>query len=111
MQRNHSDYTSLSRLGQNITNDSQAALTENNQYTLSPQFQDTQKEWGLALEDSNSSGKYVIIIANDLRNRNMNSKIDDIQKYTEYRDSMNAHVNKTATLLQTAYGTTTQTTQ
>jgi hypothetical protein len=106
---NNSDYTTLVTIGQNISNDSQEALTENNQYTVSPQFQDAQKEWGLALEDSNFAGKSVIMIANDIKNGNMNSKIEDIQKYIEYRNSINVHLNRTATIMQTAYGTARQT--
>lgn len=102
---NNTDYTALATFGQNITDHSQAAITENNQYTVSPKFRDAQKEWGLALGDSNSAGKSVIMVANDIKNGNMSSKIDDIQKYTEYRNSMNAHLNKTATLMQNAYGT------
>ena len=107
---NNSDYTTLAALGQNITDDSQAALTENNQYTVSPQFKDAQKEWGLALEDSNSAGKYVIMVSNDIKNGNMNLKIEDIQKYIEYRNSLNTHLDKTVTLMQIASGTARQTT-
>jgi len=107
---NNSDYATLATLGQNITDHSQAALTENNQYTVSPQFRDAQKEWELALEDSNSAGKSVIMVANDIKNGNTSSKIEDIQKYIKYRSSMNVHLDKTATLLKNAYGTAGQTT-
>ena len=41
---NNSDYTKLATIGQNISDHSHAALTENNQYTVSPKFRDTQKE-------------------------------------------------------------------
>ncbi|MCO5381368.1 MAG: hypothetical protein NHB15_04000 [Methanosarcina barkeri] len=103
---NNSDYTKLATIGQNISDHSQAALTENNQYTVSPQFRDTQKEWGLALEDSNSAGKYVIIVANDIKNGDMNSKLKDLQKYMEARNSMKVHLNETTTLMKAAYGKT-----
>lgn len=104
------DYTALAAFGQNITDHSQAALTENNQYTVSPKFQDAQKEWGLALEDSNSAGKYVIMVANDIKNGNMSSKMEDIRQYIEYRNSLNVHLNRTTTLMQNAFGTAVQTT-
>jgi hypothetical protein len=99
---NSIDYTALATFGQNITDHSQAALSENNQYTVSPKYRDAQKEWGLALEDSNSAGKYVIVVADDIKNGNTSSKMEDIQKYIEYRNSMNVHLNKTATLIQNA---------
>lgn len=102
---NNTDYTALATFGQNITDHSQAALAENNQYTVSPKFRDAQKEWGLVLEDSDSAGKSLIVVANDIKSGNTSSKIDDIQKYMEYRSSMNAHLEKTATLMQNAYGT------
>ena len=50
-------------------------LTEIKKYTVSPKFRDTQKEWGLALEDSNFAGKYVIIVANDIKNRRFEFEI------------------------------------
>lgn len=101
---NNSDYTTLATIGQNISDHSHAALTENNQYTVSSQFRDAQKEWGLALEDSNFAGKYLIIVANDIKNGDMNSKLEDIQKYMESRNSMKVHLNETTTLMKTAYG-------
>lgn len=103
---NSIDYTALATFGQNITNHSQAALSENNQYTVSPKFRDAQKEWGLALEDSNSAGKSVIAVANNIKNGNTSSKMEDIQKYIDYRNSMNVHLDRTATLMQNASGTT-----
>jgi len=103
---NNSDYASLATFGQNITEHSQAALSENNQYAVSPQFKDAQKEWGLVLEDSNSAGKSIIMASNDIKNGNMSSKMENIQKYMEYRDSMTSHLNQTTILLQKADGTT-----
>lgn len=103
---NNSDYASLATFGQNITDHSQAAISENNQYTVSPQFRDAQKEWGLVLDDSNSAGKSIITASNDIKNGNMSSKMEDFQKYMEYRDSMTAHLNQTTILLQKADETT-----
>ena len=105
----NSNYTALTTIGQNIIDNSQAALTENNQYTVSPQLQDTQKEWGLALEDCNSAGKYIVKIANDVKNGNTNSKFEDLEKYIKYRKSMNAHLKKTITLMKSASGMDNQT--
>jgi hypothetical protein len=103
---NNSDYASLAAFGQNITDHSQAGIRENNQYNVSPQFRDAQKEWGLVLEDSNSAGKSVIMISNDIKNGNTSSKMDNIQKYIEHRSSMTVHLNETTTLLQNADKTT-----
>jgi len=104
----NSNYTTLTTIGQNIVDNSQAAITENEQYTLSPQLQDAQKEWGLALEDCNSAGKYIILIASDVKNGNTSSKFEDLEKYIKYRNSMNAHLKKTATLMRSASGTDNQ---
>jgi len=106
----NSNYTTLTTIGQNIVDNSQAAITENKQYTVSPQLQEAQKEWGLALEDCNSAGKYIILIANDIKDGNPSSKFEDLEKYIKYRKSMNAHLKKTATLMKSASETDKQTT-
>lgn len=105
----NSNYTTLTTLGQNIVDNSQAAITENEQYTVSPQLQDAQKEWGLALEDCNSAGKYIILLANDIKSGNTSSKFENLEKFIKYRNSMNVHLKKTATLMKGPSGTDEQT--
>ena len=75
-------------------------LDENNQYNLSAKYQDAQKEWVLALGDSKSAGKYMIIVADDSKKGNVNS--ENIQKVTSFSNSALAHIKRTDTLIQIA---------
>jgi len=100
---NNPDYTTLSTTGQNMVDDSQKALTENKQSNVSSKYQDAQKEWVLALEDSNSAGKYLIMVANDGKSGNMN--IENVNNVTSFSNSATAHLKRTATLTQIADGT------
>ncbi len=94
------DYTTLSITGQNIIDDSDKALKENDQYNLSAKYQDAQKEWVLALGDSKSAGKYMIIVADDSKKGNVNS--ENVQKVTSFSNSALAHIKRTNTLIQIA---------
>ena len=70
----------------------QKALNENNQSTVSPKYQDAQKEWVLALLDSNSAGKYLIMVANDGKSGNMN--IENVNNVTSFRRFSNCSCKK-----------------
>jgi len=94
------DYTTLAITGQNIIDDSDKALKENDQYNLSAKYQDAQKEWVLALGDSKSAGKYMIIVADDSKKGNVNS--ENVQKVTSFSNSALAHIKRTDTLIQIA---------
>jgi len=50
---------------QTLVNDAQDALNENNNFTVSPKYQEAQKEWGLALQDYYNGGNYLIIVTNE----------------------------------------------
>jgi hypothetical protein len=94
------DYTTLAITGQNIIDDSDKTLKENDQYNLSAKYQDAQKEWVLALGDSKSAGKYMIMVADDSKKGNVNS--ENVQKVTSFSNSALAHIKRTDTLIQIA---------
>jgi len=50
---------------QTLVNDAQDALNESNNFTVSPKYQEAQKEWELALQDYYNGGNYLIIVANE----------------------------------------------
>jgi len=96
----NTDYTTLAITGQNIIDDSDKAIAENDQYNLSAKYQDAQKEWVLALGDSKSAGKYMIMVADDGKKGNVNS--ENVQKVTSFSNSAQAHIKRTDTLIQIA---------
>jgi hypothetical protein len=96
----NTDYTTLAIIGQNTIDDSNKALDENNQYNLSAKYQDAQKEWVLALEDSKSAGKYMIMVADDGKKGNVNS--ENVQNVISFRNSAQARIKRTETLIQIA---------
>ena len=76
------DYDALAIDGQNIIDDTQKALDENSQYSISTKYQDTQNEWVSGLKDYNSAGKYVILVANDGKTGKTNS--ENLNKATSF---------------------------
>lgn len=90
---------------QNLINDSQNALNENNQFTVSPNLQEAQKEWALALNDSISYGKCWLNISNNSKNNNETALYEDLNKSNSIGSSMVAHMNRAATLAKIAQGT------
>jgi len=65
---NNSDYTALAVYAQQTVNDTQNAIQENDQYTVSPKLQDAQNEWRVALQDYNSAGQFLLQGANEAKN-------------------------------------------
>lgn len=50
---------------QTLVDDAQDALNESNNFTVSPKYQEAQKEWGLALQNYSDGGNYLIIVTNE----------------------------------------------
>jgi len=100
---NNSDYTTLSIAGQNIVDDTQKALDENNQYNISPKYQDAKNEWTLALKDYNSAGEYLILVADDGKIGKTNT--ENLNKFTSLCSSGTGHLNRVGALIQTEAGT------
>jgi hypothetical protein len=98
------DYTTLGINGQNIVDDTQKALDENGQYNVSPKYQDAQNEWELALQDYNSAGKYMILVADDGKIGKTNS--ENVKNVTSLCSSGAGHVNRATALMQAEAGTT-----
>ncbi|AKB79931.1 hypothetical protein MSHOH_3448 [Methanosarcina horonobensis HB-1 = JCM 15518] len=65
---NNSDYVTLAVYARQTVNDTQNAIQENDQYTVSPKLQDAQNEWRMALLDYNSAGQFLLKGANEAKN-------------------------------------------
>jgi len=90
---------------QNMIDDSQNALNENNQFTVSPDLQEAQKEWALGLNDSISVGKCYLNMSNNSKNNNETALYEDLNEFNSIGSSMSAHMNRAATLAKVAQGT------
>ena len=93
---NNSDYTTLAVYAQYIVNDTQNAIQENDQYTVSPKLQDAQKEWRVALQDYNSAGQFLLQGANEAKNGT--GGVENFQKARTFSDSGTAHLKKASEL-------------
>ena len=87
---NNSDYIMLAIYAQNIVNDTQIAIQENDQYTVSLKLQDAQKEWRAALQDYNSAGQFLLQGANEAKNGT--GGIENFQKARTFRNSGTGHL-------------------
>ncbi|WP_292390586.1 hypothetical protein [Methanosarcina sp. UBA5] len=94
--------TSFIMAGQNMIEDSQNALNENNQFTVSPNLQEAQKEWALGLNDSISLGKCLLNMSNNSKNNNETALNEDVENMYSLGSSMSAHMNRAATLAKIA---------
>lgn len=70
----------LGKWGQNLVNDTQEAIEENDNYTVSSTLQDAQKQWGLALQDYNKAGEFIVTGADAYKNGNIISATNDFRK-------------------------------
>lgn len=93
---NNSNYTALTVYAQQTVNDTQNAIQENDQYTVSPKLQNAQKEWRLALQDYNSAGHLLLQGANEVKN--VTREAENLQKARTYSDSGTYHLKKVSEL-------------
>ena len=93
---NTSDYTTLAVYAQCIVNDTQNAIEENDQYTVSPKLQDAQKEWRVALQDYNSAGQFLLQGANEAKNGTGGA--ENFQKAGTFSDSGTDHLKRASEL-------------
>ncbi|MDR7666039.1 hypothetical protein RG963_09685 [Methanosarcina sp. Z-7115] len=93
---NNSDYATLAVYSQQIVNDTQNAIQENDQYTVSPKLQDAQKEWRAGLQDYNSAGQFLLQGANKAKNGTLGA--ENFQKARTFRNSGTGHLEKASEL-------------
>ncbi|HEX2919564.1 MAG TPA: hypothetical protein VHO50_00210 [Bacteroidales bacterium] len=93
---NNSDYATVAVYAQQIVNDTQNAILENDQYTVSPKLQDAQKEWRAALQEFNSAGQFLLQGANEAKNGTGGA--ENLQKARTFSDSGTAHLKKASEL-------------
>lgn len=93
---NNSDYTTLAVYAQQTVNDTQNAIQENDQYTVSPKLQDAQNEWKAALQDYNSAGQFLLQGANEAKNGTVGAEY--FQKAKMARNSGTDHLKRASEL-------------
>lgn len=67
---NNSDYAAFVACTKYTINHTQKAIEENDQYKVSPQLQEAQKEWRMALHDYNSTGHFLLQGTNETKSNN-----------------------------------------
>ena len=96
VRKSYSDYTTLAVYAQQIVNDTQNAIQENDQYTVSPKLQDAQKEWRAGLQDYNSAGQFLLQGANKAKNGTLEA--ENFQKARTFRKSGTDHLERASEL-------------
>jgi hypothetical protein len=89
---NNSNYTALAISAQYLIDDTQRAIKEDDQYTVSPKLQEAQKEWRAALQESNSAGKLLLKGANEAK-RGVR-EFENFQKAAALNNSITTHLKK-----------------
>jgi hypothetical protein len=74
----------LRKFGKYLVDDTQNGIIENENYTVSPGLQDTQKIWKLTLKDYNSAGLFLLKGAEAYENGDKTSATINIQKAIEF---------------------------
>ncbi len=99
------DFTAIAEEGQQIVNDTQKALDENEQYTVSPKYVDAKNEWKEALLDYNAAGKGMVKAANEAKNKDEINALSDLKTAISYMDTGSAHVNRVVAIVKAATST------
>lgn len=86
------DAEKLSKAGQKLVDDTDAAIKENDKYTVSDKLKDSQKYWRMALQDYNSCGQFTVIGANDYIKGDKDSSSTNLEKAGKFVTSANGEV-------------------
>jgi len=98
--QNPFDAEILSKYGQNLIDDTQRAIEENENYTVSSSLKEAKEYWSSALRDYNMAGQFTVIGADAYMNGDNDSAITNLQKATTFFNSANADVNLTASYIE-----------
>jgi hypothetical protein len=93
---NNSDYATVAVYAQQIVNDTQNAIQENDQYTVSSKLKDAQNEWKMALQDYNSAGQFLLQGANEAKNGTGGA--ENLQKASTFSGSGTDHLRNASEL-------------
>ncbi len=97
----NSDFASIGLYAQYLVDDTQVAIEDNDKYTVSPSFEDAQKEWRLGLQNYNSAGQSMELAANEMENENYDKAVEYIEKATTFTNSGTFHLNRATAFLDT----------
>lgn len=93
--QNPFDADILKKYGQNLVDDTQRAIEEDENCTVSPSLDAAKKHWGSALRDYNMAGQFTTIGADAYLNEDYDSATTNFQKAATFYNSANADVNLT----------------
>ena len=92
------DLSPITVFGRYLIYDTQRATDDNDRYKVSPKYQDTQKEWRLALQNYNLAGKLMVETGDKVLNNTDATAY--VNQYTAYLNSGNKHTNMSYALLK-----------
>jgi len=96
---------SYERAAHNFITDAKAAINENNNFTVSPEMQEAQKEYGLGLNDTIALGECMLNLTESQKNNNITRAQDELTKMGSIGSSMVSHMDRADTLSKIALGT------
>ncbi|AYK15791.1 MAG: hypothetical protein ACOX7X_00795 [Methanosarcina flavescens] len=94
------DAEGLAKSGQTIVDDTQKAIDENDNYTVSPALEEAKEHWGFALRNYNMAGQFTVIGANAYLDGDDASASTNFEKATTFFNSGNADVNLTVSYIR-----------
>lgn len=94
------DAEGLAKWGQILVDDTQKAIDENDNYTISSDLDKAKEYWGMALRNYNSAGQFTVIGANAYLNGDETSFSTNLEKASTFFNSGNADVNLTVSYIK-----------
>lgn len=94
------DAEGLAKWGQILVDDTQKAIEENDNYTVSPSLIKAKERWETALRNYNMAGQFTVIGANAYLNGDDTSASTNLQKATTFFNAGNANVNLTISYIE-----------
>lgn len=94
------DAEGLAKWGQIFVDDTQKAIEENDNYTVSPAIYKAKEHWVIALRNYNSAGQFTVIGANAYLNGDETSASTNFQKASTFLNTGNANVNLTTSYIK-----------
>ncbi len=90
----NSDFTSMGMYAQYLIADTQEAIEDNDKYTVSPSFEDAQKEWRLGLQNYNSAGQSIVLAVNKMEIEDYDKAEEYIDKFATFSDTGSFHLER-----------------
>jgi len=96
---------SYERAAHNFISDAKAGISENNNFTVSPEMQEAQKEYGLGLNDTIALGECLLNLTAAQKDNNITRTNEELRNMGAIGSSMASHMDRANTLSKIALGT------